>query len=102
MPELRASVRLHLGNVRWSATEQELRDFCSHFGEVKELMLVRDALSGRSRGFGFVEFWAGDAASLIEQMDGVDFRGRPLRVGLARPRGANWATGARSEPTDVQ
>jgi len=86
-------VRLHLGNLRFTASEQELRDFLQLFGEVKEVMIVCDQVTGNSRGFGFAEFWADDGAKLVDGLDGTDFRGRPLRVGLARPRGSNWATG---------
>jgi RNA recognition motif-containing protein len=83
-------MRIHVGNIRWSASDGELRAFFARSGEVASVEIVRNPFTGRSRGFGFVEMPNDNEAALaIQQFDGAEFRGLRLRVGQARPR-STW------------
>ena len=81
------SSRLFIGNLDFSAQEDELREMFAPFGAIASLSVVLDRETGRARGFGFVEFkQSADAQSAIVALDGKDFRGRSLRVSEARER----------------
>jgi RNA recognition motif-containing protein len=77
---------IYVGNLPWSATEEELRDLFGQFGGVTSVKLVSDRETGRPRGFGFVEMEDADAAKAIEALEGAEFGGRTLRVNEAKPR----------------
>lgn len=78
--------RLYVGNLPYSATDDQLRDIFSQSGTVESAQVIIDKMSGRSKGFGFVEMSddAG-AAKAIEMWNGKDLDGRPLVVNEARP-----------------
>jgi len=78
--------RLYVGNLPWSATEDELRGIFAEFGEVQSVAIITDRETGRSRGFGFVEIDDGAAQNAIKRTDGRDMDGRPLNVSEARER----------------
>jgi len=78
-------LRIYLGNLPFSATEDEIRELFSAHGEVESVSLVTDRETGRPRGFGFVELASGGEEA-IEKLNGVDFGGRSLNVNEARPR----------------
>ncbi|MCK9239633.1 RNA-binding protein [Desulfocurvus sp.] len=77
---------IYVGNLPWSATEEDIRKAFSNFGEVKSVKLIEDRETGRPRGFGFVEMDDQSALAAIEALDGTDFGGRNLKVNEARPR----------------
>jgi len=76
---------IYVGNINYNATENELRELFSQYGEVTSAKIIKDRETGRSRGFGFVEMSAG-AEDAIRELDGYQFQGRNLRVNQARPR----------------
>ena len=80
------SKSLYVGNLPWSATEEEVRNLFANHGNVNSVKLVSDRETGRARGFGFVEMEDADAAGAIEALDGTSFGGRTLRVNEAQPR----------------
>ena len=80
------SKNLYVGNLPWSATEQEIRNTFAAYGEVISVKLVEDRETGRPRGFGFVEMDDQGGADAVEALDGKDFGGRNLKVNEARPR----------------
>ena len=82
---------LYIGNLPWRATEDELRDYFSSYGEVQSVSIITDRETGRSRGFGFVEMDDAAASDAIEGADGKDFGGRSLRVSHARERSGGGA-----------
>lgn len=85
-------MKIYVGNLPFSATEEEVRKLFEEYGEIATLNLVNDRYTGRFRGFGFVEMDDEPAKSAIKDLDGQDFSGRPLRVNEARsrePRGGN-------------
>lgn len=80
------SKKLYVGNIDWNTTDEELKGKFSEFGEVEEAVIIRDKISGRSRGFGFVTYKNDDDADkAIEALNGQNFNGRPLTVNEARP-----------------
>ncbi len=78
--------KLYIGNLPWSATEADLRDLFSPFGEVLSAAVITDRDTGRSRGFGFVELDQDGAAKAIAELDGRDYSGRALRVNEAQDK----------------
>jgi RNA recognition motif-containing protein len=76
--------KIYVGNLPWSCTDADLRDLFSPFGSVQSASVITDRETGRSRGFGFVEIDPGDGADrAINELNGTDFGGRPLRVNEA-------------------
>jgi len=78
---------IFVGNLNYSATEDEVRQMFEQFGTVDRVSLITDRDTGRPRGFGFVEMpndEEGDRA--IEELNGVDMGGRALNINEARPR----------------
>jgi cold-inducible RNA-binding protein len=79
--------RLFVGNLSFATTEDALRELFSQHGEVRDCNLIVDKFSGKSRGFGFVEMVAQDAAqAAVTALNGTDLDGRKLTVNEARPR----------------
>lgn len=79
---------IYVGNLPFSATEDELRGLFERHGKVESVKLVNDRETGRPRGFGFVDMPANEAQSAIQQMNGFEMGGRPLRVNEAQERPA--------------
>ncbi len=79
------SKRIYVGNLPFSATEDEIRTMFSEYGEVESVNLISDRETGRPRGFGFVEMSSG-ADEAIQATNGSDMGGRSLNVNEARPR----------------
>lgn len=77
---------IYVGNLPWSATEEDVRSAFAAHGEVLSVKLIEDRETGRPRGFGFVEMDDEAALSAIEALDGKDFGGRALKVNEAKPR----------------
>jgi RNA recognition motif-containing protein len=79
--------KLYVGNLSFTATEDELRDYFAQAGTPESVAIIKDRMTGKSRGFGFVEMSNdNEAASAIELLDGKDFKGRPLKINEARGR----------------
>ncbi len=79
--------RLYIGNISFSATEDELRELFGQHGTVTGVDVITDRETGRPRGFAFVEMEDPAAAkAAIEALDGQDFGGRNLRVNEAQER----------------
>lgn len=79
--------RLFVGNLSYQTGENDLLDYFSQAGAVTSVNLMLDKMSGKSRGFAFVEFAnAEDANRAIEQFHNQEFQGRSLTVNIARPR----------------
>ena len=79
------SKKIYVGNLPFSATDQEVRDLFSEYGSVETVNLITDRDTGRPRGFGFVEMSNG-ADEAIQALDKTDMGGRTLNVNEARPR----------------
>ena len=87
-------MNIYVGNLSWEVTEDELRDEFAAFGEVKSARLITDRMTGRSRGFGFVEMMNNDEAkAAIADLNGKDVKGRNMKVNEARDRDDNRGGG---------
>jgi RNA recognition motif-containing protein len=82
-------MRLFVGNIAHGLGEIELRRwFEEHGHNVESVEVIRDRLTGNSKGFGFVELESfGDVPATVRQLNGQRLAGRPLTVGPATPRG---------------
>jgi RNA recognition motif-containing protein len=81
--------KIYVGNLPFTATEEAVRALFAQHGTVESVALMTDRETGRPRGFGFVEMSRADAAKAIQNLNGADMGGRPLRVNEAqdKPRG---------------
>lgn len=78
--------KLYVGNLSYSTTNESLSDAFAAFGKVESATVIMDKMSGRSKGFGFVEMSSEEEAqAAINAMDGKNLDGRDVRVSEARP-----------------
>jgi len=79
--------RLYVGNLSYQMTDGELEEAFAQAGKVVDAVVVMDRETGRSRGFGFVEMADEESAqAAIDQLNGTEVGGRPIRVAEANPR----------------
>ena len=78
--------KLYVGNLPFSASEDDVRDYFAPYGEVISVALITDRETGRLRGFGFVEMNDEGALAAIEALDGQSFMGRNLKINEAQAR----------------
>ena len=74
---------IYVGNLPFTATEDEVRALFERHGKVESVKLINDRETGRPRGFAFVDMAAGDAQNAIQQTNGFQMGGRPLAVRVA-------------------
>jgi RNA recognition motif-containing protein len=80
-------MNIYVGNLPYSASENELRDMFAEFGEVARANIIMDRDTGRSKGFGFVEMPnQSEAEAAIGKLNESEYEGRNMRVNEARPR----------------
>ncbi|GAP21304.1 RNA recognition motif domain-containing protein [Leptolinea tardivitalis] len=80
-------VKLYVGNISFSTTEDELRTLFSQAGTVKAADVIKDRESGRSKGFAFVTMSTQEEAEeAIKKFNGFSFGSRELKVNIARPK----------------
>ena len=80
-------MRLYIGNLPYSMTDEGLEQAFAPHGTLSSARVILDRDTGRSRGFGFVEYQNDDEAkAAMEAMDGQEVDGRPLRVNEAHER----------------
>lgn len=77
--------KLYVGNLSWSTTQDSLKDAFSKAGAVVSATVMTEKMTGRSRGFGFVEMEDADAEAAIAMWNGKELDGRQLTVNEARP-----------------
>ncbi len=81
------STRLYVGNISFKGTEDDLKELFSQAGEVVSVKLIKDAATGRLRGFGFVEMASDeDAQKAISMLNGKSFMDRNIVVNEAKPQ----------------
>ncbi len=77
--------KLYVGNLSFDTNDEELQTAFAEFGEIVSAIVAKDRDTGRSRGFGFVEFAEEDSAQKAkEAMNGKELQGRSLKVDEAR------------------
>jgi RNA recognition motif-containing protein len=77
---------IYVGNLPFTATEDEVRALFSPFGDVPSVKIVSDRETGRPRGFAFVEMADADADNAIKALEGHQMGGRALKINEARPK----------------
>lgn len=81
------SNNLYVSSLAWATTDESLRDYFASVGAVKSAMVIKDKMSGRSRGFGFVEMETeAAAADAVAKLNDTELDGRTIRVAIANPR----------------
>ncbi len=82
-----AQANLFIGSLAYATTDDSLQAHFAQIGPVASARVITDRESGRSKGFGFVEFEnEADNQKAVDQLDGKELDGRAISVGLARPR----------------
>ncbi len=84
--EFQLSKKIYVGNLSFSATEDQVRDMFAEFGDIQSLAMINDRDTGRFRGFAFVEMEDSAANAAINGLNGKEVDGRELTVNEARPR----------------
>ncbi len=80
--------KLYVGGIPYRTTEDEMRTAFEEAGTVTSVSIISDRMTGRSRGFGFVEMATeAEAQAAIDRWDGKEMDGRMLSVSMARPQG---------------
>ncbi|MDE2038197.1 MAG: RNA-binding protein [Patescibacteria group bacterium] len=81
------SKRLFVGSIAWTTTDDGLKAHFEQVGAVESAAVIMDKMSGRSKGFGFVEMANdADASAAIEKLNGSELDGRKIVVSEARPK----------------
>lgn len=81
------SNNLYVKSLAWATTDESLRDYFATVGTVKSAMVIKDKMTGRSRGFGFVEMETEEAAAdAVAKLNDTDLDGRTIGVAIAQPR----------------
>lgn len=96
--------RLFVGNLSYQTAENDLQDYFTQAGTVTSVNLMMDKVTGKSRGFAFVEFaTAEEANKAVEEFHSKEFQGRALTVNVARPReerAPRWSGGEQGARSD--
>lgn len=81
------SKRLFVGSIAWGTTDQTLKAHFEQVGQVESANVIMDKMSGRSKGFGFVEMASdADAKTAVEKLNNSELDGRNIVVSEARPK----------------
>ena len=81
------AMKLYVGGLAYSVTDQELQQFFSEQGKVVSATVIKDKFSGESKGFGFVEMEdIKEGQNAIKELNGKDLNGRSIMVNQARPQ----------------
>jgi len=89
-------LNIYAGNLAYSVTDEDLRQTFSAYGKVERASVILDRLTGRSRGFGFVEMSdESEARAAIEALHESDLKGRKMLIREARPKGEQVSTSPR-------
>jgi cold-inducible RNA-binding protein len=78
------SKKLFIGSLAWETNDESLKNFFSQVGTVESARVIFDRATGRSKGFGFVEFAnEEDAKTAMQELEGKELDGRPIRISEA-------------------
>jgi RNA recognition motif-containing protein len=75
---------IYVGNLPWAAKEDEIRELFQEYGEIESVNIIADRVTGRPRGFCFIDM--DNAEQAISELNEKEFGGRNLRVNLAREK----------------
>jgi RNA recognition motif-containing protein len=78
---------IYVGNLPYTATEEDVTDLFAQYGPVERVKIITDRETGRSKGFAFVTLTdQGQLNTAIEALDGLEYKGRSLRVNASEPK----------------
>lgn len=81
------AAKLFIGNLDYTVTADDLKALFAQAGTVVDSVVITDKMTGRSRGFGFVEMSSDEEAKkAVETINGADLKGRKINVNEARPQ----------------
>lgn len=81
------SISIYVGNLPYSVNEDSLKEIFSPYGSVVSARIITDKMTGKSKGFGFVEMSTDEEANAaIKELDNGEIEGRNIKVNLARPK----------------
>lgn len=86
-------MKLFVGNLPFDANETDIRQMFEQYGALESVNVVTDSMTGRSRGFAFVEMNDADAQKAMAALNGTDLHGRALNVSEARPKREGFGGG---------
>ena len=87
-------MNIYVGNLAEEVNEDDLKGVFEAFGQVESINILKDRFSGESKGFGFVEMSSKDEAQkAIEDADGMELKGKAIKVNEARPRPSSGPRG---------
>lgn len=87
-------MNIYVGNLSYDAAEDDVRGAFAAFGQVTSVAVIKDRVTGRSKGFGFVEMAdSAQAQAAIAGLNGKELKGRAMNINEARPRGEGGAGG---------
>ncbi|OGT53784.1 MAG: hypothetical protein A3E84_02135 [Gammaproteobacteria bacterium RIFCSPHIGHO2_12_FULL_42_13] len=76
--------KIYVGNLPYTTTEDELRDYFTQYGNIEDIKLIIDFNTGRSKGFGFITYSSNQECENALAANGVEMSGRKLKVNIAR------------------
>ncbi len=89
-------MNIYVGNLSRETTEDDLRHAFEAFGQVVSINIVRDGITGESRGFGFVRMLSmNEAQTAITEMNGKDLKGHTIKVEEGQQKTPRWGSGGR-------
>ena len=94
--------QIYIGNLPFETTEEQVRQLCAPFGEVKSVAMIKDRESGRFRGFCFVEMEEKAATAAIAGLNGKKVGGRKIKANKARPRKGQGGRQRKQQSSDRQ
>ena len=96
-------MNIYVSNIAYTTTDEELQTIFSEHGTVESARIIKDRMTGRSRGFGFVEMVNDEEArKALEAVNGIEILGRRLNAREARPREEGAGNGAGGGATRPQ
>ena len=95
------SSKLYVGGLPYATTENKLEDLFAEHGTVESVRVITDRMTGRSKGFGFVEMGSqAEAEAAIEKLNNFELEGRTLVVNEAKPREKRGSFGGGGQRRD--
>ena len=88
-----AQNKIYVGNFPYSVDETQLREMFSSYGDIEDISLIKDRMTGRSKGFGFITFATQQGAETALALNGKDLGGRALKVNMAQERESRGGRG---------
>jgi len=96
-----SEAKIYVGNLSYGATDGDIESYFQKYGTIKDVKVITDRDTGRSKGFAFVTFESPDSAQNALEADGKDLNGRNLKVSIAREQqGRTGGAGGRGDSRD--